>query len=80
MNPDLKTPPRWSTASFGDPAETSPMELTALGEHMNLCRDSQGRLFGLHCAAERMNGVVVPRLMTTLLVLTLLIGTALMVL
>ena len=30
--------PNWSTASFGDAVDTSPMELSALGEHLHLCR------------------------------------------
>jgi len=64
----------WSTASFGDAADTSPLELSALGEHLDLCKVSQGRLFGLHCAAEWMNGFVAARLVTTLVVVALLIG------
>jgi hypothetical protein len=80
MNPHLSLPPRWSTAAYGDPADTSPGELSALGEHLNLCRGSQGRWFGLHCAAERMNGIVAPRFITTLLVVTMMIAAALLVL
>jgi hypothetical protein len=50
------------------------MELSALGEHLYMCKVSQGRLFGLHCAAEWMNGFVAARLVTTLVVVALLIG------
>jgi hypothetical protein len=74
----MKTPvtatPFWSTASFGDSVHTSPMELTALGEHLDRCRGSRGRLFKLHCMAESVNGIVAPRFMTTLVVVTVLIG------
>ncbi len=64
----------WSTASFGDSADTSPMELSALGEHLDQCQGSRGRLFALHCVAETMHGFVAPRLVTTLVVAALLIG------
>jgi len=66
--------PSWSTASFGDAAGTSPMELSALGEHLELCRSLSGRLFGLRCAAENVQGFVAARFVTTLVVLSLIIG------
>lgn len=68
------TQPRWSTASFGDTADTSPMELSALGDHMDACRPLKGRLFAARCAAEAMHGFVASRLVTTLVVAALLIG------
>jgi hypothetical protein len=75
MNTNRILAPSWSTASFGDTADTSPMELSALGEHLDLCKVSQGRLFALRCAAEAMNGFVAARFVTTLVVLAaLLIG------
>lgn len=37
--------PLWRTASFGDAPDTSPMELSALGEHLDLCIGSKGRTF-----------------------------------
>jgi len=64
----------WSTASFGDSADTSPMELHALGEHLDLCRASRGRLFGLHCVVQQMHGFVAPRLVTTLVLAAALIA------
>jgi hypothetical protein len=66
--------PNWSTASFGDAVDTSPMELSALGEHLHLCRSLSGRLFVLRCAAEAVRGFVASRFVTTLVVLTLVIG------
>ena len=74
MPTHTRTSRPWSTASFGDSADTSPMELSALGEHLDLCRASRGRLFDLHCAVERMHGFVAPRFVTTLVLATLLIG------
>ena len=79
MNTKVITSPSWSTASFGDSAETSPMELSALGEHLNSCRGAHGRLFALQCAAQTMHGFVAARLVTTLLLLALLIGLVSMV-
>jgi hypothetical protein len=66
--------PSWSTASFGDTVDTTPMELSALEEHLELCNGARGRLFALRCGAERLNGFVTGRFVTTLVVVTLLIG------
>jgi hypothetical protein len=45
MQTPIQSGPHWSTASFGDTADTSPMELSALGDHLDLCRGLRGRLF-----------------------------------
>ena len=74
MKMDAIATPSWSTASFGDTANTSPGELAALGEHLRHCRGSRGNLFTLRCLAESMNGFVVQRFVTTLAVATLCIG------
>jgi len=74
MNETADARPCWSTASFGDPADTSPMELSALGEHLHLCRTLSGRLFVLRCGAEAVQCFVASRFVTTLVVLSLLIG------
>ncbi len=76
---DIATP-RWSTAAFGEAADTSPMELSALGDHLHLCKGSRGRLFRLQCVAESMNGFVAARFVTTLAVIALLMGLAYMAL
>lgn len=80
MNTNVIVTPSWSTASFGDTADTSPMELSALGEHLDLCRGSRGRLFALHCVAQAMHGFVAARFVTTLVVVALLIGVGSLVL
>ncbi len=75
MNTRATAHPFWSTASFGDPAHTSPMELEALGAHLDLCKASRGRLFVARSIAETLNRYVAPRFVTTLLaVVALLIG------
>ena len=68
------TVPLWSTASFGETADTSPMELSALGSHMAACKILKGRLFAARCVAEAMHGFVSGRMVTTLVVAALLIG------
>ena len=74
MSIRITSAPRWSTASFGDTADTTPMELSALRNHLNLCQGARGRLFTLHCIAEIMNRFVAPRFVTTLVVVALAIG------
>ena len=66
----------WSTASDSSTTDTSPMELSALGEHLDLCRGSRGHLFALHCVMEATSRFVASRFVTTLLVIALLIGAA----
>lgn len=74
MHPST-TPPRWSTTSFGGSADTSPMELDALGQHLSACRGQQGRFLAFRCAADRLHGHVATRLVTSLVVaVVLLIG------
>lgn len=80
MNTNIIAPRPWSTSSFGDPADASPMELSSLGAHLDLCKGSHGRLLALHCVAETMHGFVAARFVTTLVVLALLIGAASLVL
>lgn len=65
---------RWSTAAFSDPADTTPMELNALGEHFDNCQGRRGRWFSLQCMAEALHGSVAPRFVTTLVVATVMIG------
>jgi hypothetical protein len=59
--------PYWSTASFGDTPDTSPMELSALGEHLDVCRGLRGRLFAARCRVEGVRGFVASHLVTTAL-------------
>lgn len=66
----------WSTSSFGHTAHTLPTELNALGEHLHLCRRLSGRLFTLQCGGEAVHRFLAARLVTTVVVLALLIGGA----
>jgi hypothetical protein len=74
MKKNSNAPLSWSTASFGEAPDTSPMELSALGKHLHLCRGSNGRLVALRCAAASLHGFVAARFVTTLVAVTLLIG------
>lgn len=80
MSTEIVATPCWSTASFGDAAGTSPKELSALGEHLDLCQGSRGRLFVLRSAVDTLNGFVVARFVTTLVLAALLIGAGSLVL
>ena len=64
-----KTPPSWTTAALGDHTDTSPMELSALGDHLGRCQTLRGPLFALRCVADATHGLVAPRIVTTLVVL-----------
>ena len=74
MNRTAVAPQFWSTSSFGDAADTQPGEVTALRRHMDMCLGLRGRLFSLHCLAETLNTHLASRFVTTLVVVTLLIG------
>lgn len=69
------SPGSWSTASLGGSPDTSPVELTSLGEHLGLCKNPR-HLFALHCAAESVHGFMLTRFVTTSVVVILLIGLA----
>ena len=63
--------PSWSTSTFSNSAETSPTDLSVLGEHLGHCQGAQGRWFTLHCVAETLNRFLSSRLVTTLVVAAL---------
>jgi hypothetical protein len=76
MKTNTRATHAWSTASFGGNAETSPMELTSLGDHLGACRSPRGHLFALHCASEFTRGFMASRFVTTGFAIALLIGIA----
>lgn len=71
-----KTLPTWTTAAAGELADTSPMELSALGEHLGRCQTLRGPLFALRCAVDATHGLVAPRFVTTLVVAATLLAAA----
>jgi len=71
--------PRWSTTSVGDSADTQPVELSALGDHVSLCRGAGSRYGGLLRGAQVVHCMVAARFVTTLAVVVLVIGALLVV-
>jgi hypothetical protein len=76
MNHHDFAPSCWRTASLGHSADTSPGDLHALGEHLGSCQGLRGRLFALHCVAERTHGLLAPRFITTLVLAALVLAAA----
>jgi hypothetical protein len=76
MNAHAVIPPRWTTASIPDAADTSPMELSDLNAHIDRCRGSRGRWFSLRCAVDSVHDFTAPRIVTTLFVASVVIGLA----
>lgn len=72
--------PRWNTACLSDPAHTLPMELNALGEHMQQCRRRPGPLFALWCRVEAVHQGLLARFVTSLTLVAAVVGAAAMVL
>ena len=62
----------WATSSFGDPADTSPGELSALGEHVARCRGTHGHWVTLRVGAERLAGFVDARRVSAAVVIGVL--------
>lgn len=76
MNAFAVKPRRWTTASIPDATDTSPMELSELGAHVDRCNGCRGRWFTLRCAVDAMHDFVAPRLITTLLIVGTMIALA----
>ncbi len=79
MNTSVMAPPCWSTASLGHSTATSTLELSALEEHLKLCRRACGRLFALQCLLEAFDRFVAARFITTLMTVTLMITMSVLV-
>jgi len=66
--------PFWATAAIDGSPDTSPLELSALGDHVSHCNGSRGRMFALRCAADTLAGFIAPRFVTTLVVVMIVFG------
>lgn len=62
----------WSAASFSSAADTSPMELVALGEHLRRCVSDRGALFPMKSAAETLRRWTGARIVTIAVLFTML--------
>ncbi len=73
MNTRIAATAPWTTTAMSGATDTSPMELIALGDHLDLCRAAHGRLFAVRCAAESVSGFVSARFVTSLVAVVFLI-------
>ena len=64
----------WATASHPEEVDTSPMELSALGAHVDRCNGSRGRWFSIQCAADSLLSFVASRFVTTVVVVAFVFG------
>lgn len=68
--------PLWSTSSYGRTTDTTPVELTALGEHLALCNGDGAHRVAMRCGAHSLRGFVMARLVTAGAVVATMIGAA----
>ena len=74
--PEARARRPWATASIAETADTTPMELSALGAHVERCNGSRGRMFRLQCAADAMIAFLAPRFVTTAVIVAVVFGVA----
>jgi hypothetical protein len=67
-------PSCWDTASLGQPADISPQERSALSDHLSLCGTQRGPWQGLWAGADEVQRMLAGRVVTSLLVVTVLVG------
>ena len=60
-------------AAWADSTDTSPMELSVLGDHLRKCRAPNSHLFAMRCGAEVVGRFAAARFVTTLAVLLLVL-------
>jgi len=63
--------PFWATSAIDGEVDTSPMDLSALGAHVDRCNGLRGPMFGLRCAADTLSGFLAPRVVTTLVAIAI---------
>ncbi|MEO5771516.1 MAG: hypothetical protein ABIQ29_05555 [Burkholderiaceae bacterium] len=76
ISPLLPPRPRWSTSAFAQDHDADDNVATALCAHLNSCRSVNGRWFSVRCGVDAVRQFLAPRLVTTLVVITLLVGVA----
>ena len=72
--------PLWSTSSDGAAADTKPLELSALGEHLAMCNGDGARRVAMHCGAKWLQGFVMSRLVSVLALIVAVTGGVLLLL
>jgi hypothetical protein len=64
----------WRTASFADISAATSTDTSALGAHLDVCRQQRGSMLVMRRGAELMHGFFAGRFVTTLAVIALTIG------
>lgn len=72
--------PNWDTSSFGHPAEISPLQRSALGDHLAHCGAQRDRLQALGTGVGKLHGLLAERVVTSALLITLLVSALLLAL
>jgi hypothetical protein len=70
----------WRTASFADGADSTLLDVSVLGEHLDVCRRCSGSLFAFRRNMDLMHGFFAGRFVTTLAVIAVIIGLSSLVL
>ncbi|MBC7710034.1 MAG: hypothetical protein H7203_08240 [Rhizobacter sp.] len=65
----LATASDYRTAPLTPSIDAVSKEQSALERHLDVCKKSSGRLFGLRCNAELMHGFFAARFVTTLAII-----------
>lgn len=63
--------PHWSTSSLGHPAEISPRDRSALGEHLKLCTRLRGPWRALRGGVDTLQSLLAARVVTAAVVVSL---------
>lgn len=74
MSKFSSTTPSWGTSSFGHPADCSPLQRSELADHMVHCSAHQGHLQGLEDRAKELRSLLAGRVVTSVLLITLMVG------
>jgi len=69
-------PSGWATSSYGQGTDTTPMQLSTLGEHLAHCSQPGGRLGALRTGCQALHGFLLGHLVTTATVVLVAAGAA----
>lgn len=75
MKTEMKLTKSRNLLSCAGLVETTPLELSLLGEHLGLCK-GHNPAFAVLCAAQSMRGFLAARFVTSLLLIVALVGLA----
>lgn len=74
----MATLPRFETSSKGEAAHPGDADLATLRQHQALCSAANGRWVGVKMDATRLGGFMWAHVVTTLAIVTALVGTLLL--